>query len=95
MVLPGQGIDAILGMNRLRVCGVVLDLKQRVIELQLPSFEDGMSLLMPLDPALPVVAHVEASPDLASIHVVCEFPDVFPVIYLGCHRIEMWSFSLS
>ena len=36
-----------------------------------------MSLLMPSDPALPVVAHVEASPDLASIPVVCEFPDVF------------------
>ena len=37
-----------------------------------------MSLLMPSDPALPVVAHVEASPDLASILVVCEFSDVFP-----------------
>ena len=37
-----------------------------------------MSLLMPLDPALPVAAHVEASPDLASIPMVCEFPDVFP-----------------
>ena len=37
-----------------------------------------MSLLMPSDPVLPVVAHVEASPDLASIPVVCEFPDVFP-----------------
>ena len=37
-----------------------------------------MSLLMPLDPALLVVAHVEASPNLASIPMVCEFPDVFP-----------------
>ena len=37
-----------------------------------------MSLLMPLDPALPVVAHVEASPNLASIPVVYEFSDVFP-----------------
>ena len=37
-----------------------------------------MSLLMPSDLALPIVAHVEASPDLASIPVVCEFPDVFP-----------------
>ena len=37
-----------------------------------------MSLLMPLDLALPVVTHVEASPDLASIPVVCEFLDVFP-----------------
>ena len=36
-----------------------------------------MSLLMPSDPALPVVVHVEASLDLASIPMVCEFPDVF------------------
>ena len=37
-----------------------------------------MSLLMPSDPALPVVAHVEVSLDLASIPVVYEFPNVFP-----------------
>ena len=37
-----------------------------------------MSLLMLLDLALPVVAHVEASLDLVSIHVVWEFPNVFP-----------------
>ena len=37
-----------------------------------------MSLLMPSDLALPVVAHVKASLDLASIPMVCEFPDVFP-----------------
>ena len=37
-----------------------------------------MSLLMPLVPSLPVVAHTEASPNLASIPMVCEFPDVFP-----------------
>ena len=37
-----------------------------------------MSILMPSDPSLLVVAHVEASPALASIHVVCEFLDVFP-----------------
>ena len=47
MVLPGQGIDVILGMNWLRVYGVVLDLKQRVVELRLPSSEDRMSLLRP------------------------------------------------
>ena len=37
-----------------------------------------MSLLMPSDPTLPIVAHVEAPLDLASIPVVCEFPNVFP-----------------
>ena len=70
MVLPMQGLDAILGLNWLRVYGVVLDLKQRVVELRLPSSKDRMSLLMPLDTVLPVVAHVEASPDLASIPMV-------------------------
>ena len=78
MVLPGQGIDAILDMNWLRVYGVVLNLKLRVVELWLPSSKDRMSLLMPSDPALPVAAYAEASPDLASIPMVCEFPNVFP-----------------
>ena len=65
-------------MNWLRVYGVVLDLKQRVVELRLPSSEDRMSLLVPSDPVLHVAAHAEASPDLTSIPVVCEFLDVFP-----------------
>ena len=78
MLLPRQGIDAILGMNWLRNYGVVLNLKQRVVELRLPSSEDRMSLLMSLVPTLPIAAHAEASPDLASIPVVCEFLDVFP-----------------
>ena len=33
---------------------------------------------MPLVPTLLVVAHIEASPNLASIPVVYEFLDVFP-----------------
>ena len=37
-----------------------------------------MSLLVPLDLVLPIAAHAEASPDLASILVVCEFQNVFP-----------------
>ena len=97
MVLPGQGIDAILGMNWLRVYGVVLDLKQRVVELRPSSSEDRMSLLVPSDPALPIAAHIEASLDLASIPVVCEPLFLWYVssrmfflkIYMGCHQIKM------
>ena len=37
-----------------------------------------MSILMLSDPALPVVVHVKASPDLVSIPMVCEFSYVFP-----------------
>ena len=47
--------------------GVVLDLKQRIVELWLPSSKDRMSLLMPSDQVLPVAAHAEASPELTSI----------------------------
>ena len=65
-------------MNWLRVYGVVLDLKQRIVELWLPSSEDRMSLLVPSDPVMSVAAHAEASSDLTSIPMVCEFLDVFP-----------------
>ena len=78
MIMPRQGIDAILGINWLWVYGVVLDLKQRVVELWLPSSKDKMSLLVPSDPVLPVAAHAKAFPDLTSIPMVCEFLDVFP-----------------
>ena len=70
MVLPGQGIDVILGMNWLRNYGVVLSLRQRIVELKLPSSEDRISLLMSSVSTLLVIAHTEASPNLASIHVV-------------------------
>jgi hypothetical protein len=78
MLLPGHGIDAILGMNWLKVYGVVLDLKRRVVELRLPASEDRMSLLIPSDPTSPVAANVKVSSDLTSIPVVREFSDVFP-----------------
>jgi hypothetical protein len=78
MLLPGHGIDAILGMNCLKVYGVVLDLKRRVVELRFPVSEDRMSLLISSELTSPVAANVEVSSDLTSILVVCEFPDVFP-----------------
>jgi hypothetical protein len=55
-----------------------LDLKWRIVELKLSSSEERISLLIPSVLALPVVANAEASPDLASIPMVCEFSDVFP-----------------
>ena len=78
MVLPRHGIDAILGMYWLRVYRVVLNLGQRIVELKLSCSEDRMSLLMSSVYTLPAIAHTEASPDLASIPMVCEFLDVFP-----------------
>jgi hypothetical protein len=95
MLLPRHGIDAILGMNWLKVYGVVLDLKRRVVELRLPASEDMMSLLIPSDPTSPVATNVQVSSDVTSIPVVREFSDVFLMTCLGYHRIEMWSSLLS
>ena len=53
-----------------------------------------MSLLMLLDLALPVAAHVEVSPDLASIPVVCEFLDVFPKDLSGLRPDRDVEFSI-
>jgi hypothetical protein len=78
MLLLGHGIDAILGMNWLKIYGVVLDLKWRVVELRLPTSEDRMSLLIPSELTSPVATNVEVSSDLTSILVVCEFPNIFP-----------------
>ena len=86
--MPGQGIDAILGMNWLQVYGVVLDIQRRSVELRLPSSEDRMYLIIPSELVLPVAAHAEAAPDLTSIPVVCEFPDVFQKTFWGCHQTE-------
>ena len=54
-----------------------------------------MSLLTPLDPSLPVATHAKASPNLASIPVVCEFSDVFSEDLPGLPPDRMWSFPLS
>ena len=70
MVMPRQGIDAILGMNWLQVYGVVLDIKRTSVELRLPSSKDRMSLIVPSDPILPIAARAEAAPDLTSIPIV-------------------------
>ena len=61
------------------------------MELWLPSSEDRMSLFIPSEPVLPVTARAEVVPDLTSIPVVCEFPDVFSEDLLGLpldHEVE-------
>ena len=68
--------------------GVVLDMKRRSVELWLPSSEDRMSLIVPSDLVLPIATDAEAAPDLTSIPVVCEFPDVSLKIFLDCHQTE-------
>jgi hypothetical protein len=80
--MKGQGLDVILGMSWMKLHRVVLDIAGRLVHLDSPVF--GKVILY-----LPVVSRIKASLHhvgelkLEDIHVVREFPDVFPDELLG------------
>jgi hypothetical protein len=82
IILEGQGIDVILGMNWMKMHRVVLDISAHLVHLDSPIF--GKVSLQ-----LPPVAHLQASiyaaiaKSLDEIHVVCEYPNVFLDNLLG------------
>jgi hypothetical protein len=77
IILKGQGLDAILGMSWMKLHRAVLDIAGRLVHLDSPVY--GKVILH-----LPAVSHIKASlhhvveRKLEDIHVVREFPDVFP-----------------
>jgi hypothetical protein len=82
IILEGQGIDVILGMNWMKMHRVVLDISAHLVHLDSPIF-GKVSLQLPL------VAHLQASiyaaiaKSLDEIHMVCEYPNVFLDNLLG------------
>jgi hypothetical protein len=77
IILKGLGLDVILGMCWMKLHRVVLDIAGRLVHLDSPVY--GKVILH-----LPMVSHIKASLHhvielkLEDIHVVREFPDVFP-----------------
>jgi hypothetical protein len=77
IILKGQGLDAILEMNWMKLHGAVLDIADRLVHLDSPV---SSKVIL----HLPAVCHIKASLyhvvelNLEDIHVVREFPDVFP-----------------
>jgi hypothetical protein len=77
IVLDGQGIDAILGMSRMKIHKAILDIAQRLVCLDSSTY--GKVTLHH-----PVIVHIEASVNytlaksIEEIPVVQEFLDVFP-----------------
>jgi hypothetical protein len=82
IVLSGQGIDVILGMSWMKWHKAILDISARLVHLNSPVY--GKVTLH-----LPAISHIKASLHhvverrLEDIHVVHEFPDVFPDELLG------------
>jgi hypothetical protein len=77
IILKGQGMDVIIGMSWMKLHRAVLDIAGQLVHLDSPVF--GKVILH-----LPAVSRIKASLHhtvelkLEDIHVVREFPDVFP-----------------
>ena len=78
VILPGLGIDVILGMNWMKNHGVLIDTSTRTVMLRDPKNNDAFLVPLPREFDLQNVANAIQPMALADILVVCEFPGVFP-----------------
>jgi hypothetical protein len=77
IVLSGQGIDVILGMSWMKWHKAVLDIYARLVHLNSPVYEK-VTLQLPVISRIKASLHHVIERRLEDIHVVCEFPNMFP-----------------
>jgi hypothetical protein len=77
IVLSGQGIDVILGMSWMKWNKAVLDISARLVHLNSPVY-GKVTLHLPAISRIKASLHHVVERRLEDIHVVREFPDVFP-----------------
>jgi hypothetical protein len=82
IILSGQGIDVILGMSWMKMHKVMLDIAARLVHLNSPMY-GKMTLHLPAISRIKAFLHYVAERRSEDIHVVREFPDVFPDDLLG------------
>jgi hypothetical protein len=89
ILLKGQDIDVILGMNWLAQHRAILNTNLRTVKLS--HGQEEVLLTIPVAiPAKPFSRVYEAIlPEIQDIPVVCEFPDVFQKICPDCLQKEM------
>ena len=78
VVLPGVGIDVILGMKWMSGNGVLINTTTRVVMLRDPSAKEVFFVQLPRDIHICTTLNAVTSRAIKDILVVCEFPDVFP-----------------
>jgi hypothetical protein len=80
MVLPGLGLDIILGMKWMSGNGVLIDTSTRVIMLRDPMDQQAflVQLTRDVSPQNTVNATIAKAKEIADVPMVCEFSDVFP-----------------
>jgi hypothetical protein len=76
-VISLAGMDVILGMDWMTRHKVVLDISDRVVEINLPTI-GHTTLYLPFRDGTDSCAYVTIISPFDEIPVVCEYPDVFP-----------------
>jgi hypothetical protein len=74
IILEGQGIDVILGMNWMKMHRVVLDIFARLVHLDSPIY-GKVSLQLPLVTHLQASVYAAIAKSLDEIHMVHEYLD--------------------
>jgi hypothetical protein len=77
IILEGQGINVILGMNWMKMHQAVLDIFAHLVHLDSPIY-GKVYLQLPPVARLQAFVYTVVAKSLDEIHVVCEYPDVFP-----------------
>jgi hypothetical protein len=72
-----EGMDVILGMDWMTQHNVVLDIADRVVEINSPTV-GHTTLYLPFQDGTDSCAYVTTISPLDEIPLVCEYPDVFP-----------------
>ena len=95
VILPGLGIDVILGMNWMSNNGVLIDTSTRVVMLREPDSKEAFLVQLPKNNDIRHAANAIRPLTVAEIPVVCEFPGMsFQRIYLDCHETETYCLKL-
>jgi hypothetical protein len=77
VLLNLESIDVILGTNWMTEHRVLLDISSRVIKINSPH-QGATTLYLPQQEFLHSCAYAITNIKVKDIHVVCEYPDVFP-----------------
>jgi hypothetical protein len=77
VVLPGVGIDVILGMKWMSGNGVLIDTSTRVVMLRDPIDRKAFLVQLHRDFALHNTVNATITKAITNVPIVCEYPDVF------------------
>jgi len=78
VVLPGVGIDVVLGMKWMSGNGVLIDTTTRVVMLRDPNTKEAFLVQLPQDIHIHSTMNAVTSRAIKDILEVCESPNVFP-----------------